>query len=79
LFANILDEDEALLKKQLIFNAVHEFDHHNFHDFDHDLHLGSGLKFRDVLNELNSQQGLESNENCINVWVKHNLLQRVCP
>jgi hypothetical protein len=31
---------------------VHEFDHHNFHDFDHDLHLGSGLKFKDVLNEL---------------------------
>ena len=51
-FNQVLNEDEMLLKKKLIFNAVHELDHHNFHDFDHDLHLGSGLKFSDVLHEL---------------------------
>ena len=51
-FNQVLNDDETLLKKRLIFNGVHELDHHNFHDFDHDLHLGNGLKFKDVLNEL---------------------------
>jgi len=82
LFAKLLDEDEILLKKKLIFNAVHEFDHHNFHDFDHDLHLGSGVQFQDALDDLNNFQDLadkDGQQNCMNVWLKHNLLQRVCP
>jgi hypothetical protein len=82
LFAKLLNEDELLLKKQLIFNAVHEFDTHNFHDYDHDLHLGSGLQFQEALDDLNDISGLddsEDQENCFNVWIKHNMLQKVCP
>jgi|GEM_PF-4491562 len=72
LFNKVIDEDEVMLKKKVIFNAVHEFDHHNFHDFDHDLHLGSGLKFDD----LNCNSFCENN--CVNVWITHNLIKKVC-
>jgi len=82
LFAELLDENEVLLKKKLLFNAIHEFDSHNFHDFDHDLHLGSGLQFQDFVDDLNTfhdHDELEDDgEDCMNVWVRHNLLQRIC-
>lgn len=77
LFAKMLDADEAMLKKRLIFNAVHEFDHHNFHDFDHDLHEHSGLKFKDILDDMRRTEGKDKDD-CINVWVTSQLLKRVC-
>ena len=78
LFGQLLDDDETLLKKRLIFQAVHEFDHHNFHDFDHDLHLGSGLKFSDVLDNLDNIDDQTVQKDCLNVWITHNLIKKIC-
>lgn len=87
-FAKVLDENELLLKKQLLFNALHEFDRHNFHDFDHDLHLGSGFNFQDVLEESDflfddfddddDDDDFDS-EDCAGVFTRHNGLQKICP
>jgi hypothetical protein len=47
LFSKILDADEVALKKKLIFNSLHEFDHHNFHDFCHKSHNASSIVIQD--------------------------------
>lgn len=47
-FTKALDEDEVALKKKMIFNVLHEFDHHNFHDPCHKAHNNTSLNLKGI-------------------------------